>query len=87
MSSFDIGCDIEFDVIARYVDSIRSLNIPSYLTLDSRLAWSPSSHVELSLVGQNLLDSGHPEYSSSIFSAEIPTEVRRGVYGMLRLWY
>ena len=87
MSSFDIGCNVELDIIGRYVDRISSLNIPKYFTMDTRLAWRPSDSFELSIVGQNLLDATHPEYSSSIFSGEVPTEVRRGVYGMVRLNY
>jgi iron complex outermembrane receptor protein len=83
MSSWDLGCEWECDLLARYVDSIPSLDVPDYISLDARLAWRPTSHTELSLVGQNLLDSHRTEYATSIFGGEIPTEVQRGVYAML----
>ena len=38
-------------------------------------------YLELSLVGQNLLDSHQKEFVSQLFSAE--TEVERGVYGKI----
>ena len=87
MSSWDVGCRTEFDILARYVDSLPSVNVPSYISLDARLAWRPNSCTEISVVGQNLLDSHHPEYGSSIFSGEIATESQRSVYGMVTLEY
>ena len=83
MSSWDLGCEWECDLLARYVDSIPSLDVPDYISLDARLAWQPNCRTEISLVGQNLLDSHHAEYATSIFGGEIPTEVQRGVYAML----
>ena len=83
MSSWNIDCDKEFDLIARYVDSAPSIGVPSYLSLDARLAWRPRCGMELSLVGQNLLQPHHAEYSTSVFSGDIPTQVQRGVYGMI----
>ncbi len=87
MSSWDLGRDVEFDLLARYVDSLPAYNVPHYLSLDARLAWRPYRHTEISVVGQNLLDSHHPEYGTSVFSGEVPTEVERGVYGMFTCQY
>ncbi len=87
MSSWDVGRSVEVDLIARYVDVIRFQQIPGYLTMDLRCAWRPSRHFELSVVGQNLLDSYHPEYAGSGFTGEIATEVPRGVYGMMTYRY
>lgn len=53
--------------------------IPSYYSLDVRLAWKLKPNLELSLVGQNLLDENHPEYYVPIVQSE-PTEIQRGVY-------
>ncbi|MHC4406110.1 MAG: TonB-dependent receptor, partial [Planctomycetota bacterium] len=83
MSSSDLGRAVEFDLLARYVDSLSSLNVPHYIAMDARLAWRPVCGVEVSVVGQNLLNSHHPEYVGSEFVREISTEVQRGVYGML----
>ena len=51
--------------------------IPAYLRCDLRLAWRPTTGVELSLTGQNLLDSEHLEYPSTdaLFNSEIPCSV------------
>ena len=87
MSSWDLGHDVQFDLLGRYVDSLPSVDVPHYVSLDARLAWHPRPQMEISVVGQNLLDSHHPEYGTSVFSGEIPTEVQRGVYGMLTWKY
>ena len=79
-SSHDLANDIELDFIGRYVDNLPFQQVPSYIELDIRLAWRPTCCTELAVVGQNLLDSHHPEY---IGANEIP----RGVYGMVtREW-
>ncbi|MFO0773931.1 MAG: TonB-dependent receptor [Nitrospiraceae bacterium] len=70
----------EFDAWLRYVDHLPAIRIPSYTTLDLRLGWRPTRQLELSLVGQNLLDSHRPEYRENIISF-VPTELQRGVYG------
>lgn len=87
MSSWDLRDDLQFDLISRYVDNVSALNIPSYISMDCRVAYRPKEHMEISLVGQNLLDPHHPEYGSSLFVHEVPTEVQRGVYGMVAWEY
>jgi iron complex outermembrane receptor protein len=72
--------------MARYVDCLTSLDVPSYITMDLRLAWRPRKHLELAMVGQNLLQTYHYEFGQSTEVAgtgwEV-TEVPRGVYGTL----
>lgn len=87
MSSWDLTDNLEFDLIGRYVDNVSSLQVPRYLEMDVRLAWRPRPQWELSLVGQNLLDPHHPEYGTSLFVGEVPTEVPRSVYGMITRRY
>jgi len=81
-SSMDLGENLELDVWARYMDNLPSQNVPSYVTLDVRLGWKLQKDLELSLVGQNLLDSQHPEFFSEILETT-PTEVKHGVYGKI----
>ncbi|NEV62435.1 TonB-dependent receptor plug domain-containing protein [Thiorhodococcus minor] len=85
--------DIDLDLWLRYVDqSYPVLNtgpyalerIPGYWELDLRLAWRPQPHVELALVGQNLLHASHQEGYADAFGA-LPLEVERGVYASLRI--
>ncbi|MGR9053267.1 MAG: TonB-dependent receptor plug domain-containing protein, partial [Gammaproteobacteria bacterium] len=77
-SSMTLDKNVDLDFWFRYVDanfSISSLTpgrIKPYLTLDARLAWRPVRSVELSLVGQNLLQSSHLEYRQE--TQTVPTE-------------
>jgi iron complex outermembrane receptor protein len=76
-SSWDVIEDVRFDAWLRYVDELERRRIPSYVTLDLRLAWSPNDHWEFAVVGQNLLEDSHQEF---VF---LPTQwaVPRSVYG------
>lgn len=78
-SWFDLPHGLEFDSTLRWVDELPSLGVPAYLGFDLRLGWRVSDHVELSLVGQNLLDPQHPESTPSFFASQA-TEVERGYY-------
>lgn len=78
-SSYDFTRCASLDAQLRYVDNVS--NVPAYLTADVRLSYRPTPNLELSLVGQNLLDNQHPEQASIIGS---PTkEVPRGFYGKI----
>jgi iron complex outermembrane receptor protein len=85
-SSMNFPGHIEFDVIGRYVDIIKSTspNTDSYVTMDARLAWKPNEHLELAVVGQNLLDDHHPE-AHPTGAAAIPVEIARAVYGQVTI--
>ena len=87
MSSWDLTEDVEVDLLARYLENAPSVNVSRYISLDARIAWRPKRDMELSIVGQNLLDAHHPEYTSSRFVHEVATEVQRGVYGMVTVEY
>jgi iron complex outermembrane recepter protein len=79
-SLVDLGWNIQFDSTLRYVDVLPAQKIPSYLTLDLRLAWSPRKDLEFAIVGQNLLDDRHPEFAPTFIGTQ-QTEVERSVYG------
>lgn len=85
-SSMDLPNRMELDAALRWVDT-RDINngptigtVPSYLEMDLRLSWRPSERLELSVVGQNLLHSHHPEYG---FPQPTRIEIQRNVYGKL----
>jgi iron complex outermembrane receptor protein len=88
-SSWDLGHNVDYDLTLRYVDYLYSsalayqpIVIPSYVTMDMRVAWRPRKHLELAVVGQNLLQSHHYEFGGIIEDpATLVTEVPRGVYG------
>jgi iron complex outermembrane receptor protein len=79
--AFDIASRLELDAMLRYVDELPGIgvpglteDIPAYTELDLGFGWHARRDLELALVGQNLLDSHHPEHS-------LATEAQRGVYG------
>jgi iron complex outermembrane receptor protein len=78
-SSWDIGENIEFDMIGRYVDSIVPDGVPNYITMDLRLAYRPRKNLELAVIGQNLLQESHQEYSGGMttYTSNVPM----GMYG------
>jgi iron complex outermembrane receptor protein len=84
-SAWDLRDDLEFDMMARYIDSIAPLNVPSYITMDLRLAWRPRKHWEAAIVAQNLLQPHHWEFggNTTFQSNTYATEVPRGVYGTI----
>ena len=82
MSRLDLPHAFEFDVWFRYVSELDSFDIDEYFTVDVRLGWRPLECLELSIVGQNLLDGEHPEFRSEAWVADT-VEVPRSVYGKL----
>ncbi|MDY6971926.1 MAG: TonB-dependent receptor [Thermodesulfobacteriota bacterium] len=80
--SIDLPGSLELDLWSRYIDDLPQQNIDSYINLDARLGWKPRKDIELSIVGQNLIDSHHPEFIPEILDTS-PTEVERSVYGKI----
>lgn len=78
-SHLSLGNKASFDITARYVGALPALNVSSYVGLDARLAWYPNPKLEIAIVGQNLAQARHAEFSVS----RLVTELRRGVYGHL----
>ncbi len=78
-SSFNPAKSIDLDIILRYMDELPTLDINDYWSLDVRAAWRPKENVEVSVVGQNLLDPQHEEFATS-FVKTTPSELQRRVY-------
>lgn len=86
-SSWDLPGRLECDLIGRFVDELSGFNpggagntIAAYVSLDARLAWHSRKNLTLTLVGQNLLDSHHPEFGTSTRVKAPVAESRRAVY-------
>jgi len=77
-SVMDLPGGISLGSVCRYVSALPNPRVPSYIELDVRLGWRPANHLELAVVGQNLLDHSHPEFVPTSPSAR---EIERSVYG------
>jgi len=87
---FNLSKTLELDIWFRYVDEADAsyilvednvYEIDSYFTMDLRLGWEITPSIEISLVGQNLLDETRVEFVQESFSQ--PVEIERSVYGVL----
>ncbi|MDC0357575.1 TonB-dependent receptor [Oligoflexia bacterium] len=80
-SLIDLPHDFEFDSMFRFVDSVPGNNTDSYLELDLRVGMHVNDHVELSIVGQNLLDQRHAEFTNPSNVQQVSGQIERSVYG------
>jgi len=85
-SSWDLANNTQFDLIGRYVDRLTALGVPSYIEMDARYSWQITKTMDVSFVGQNLLNNHHFEFVDALGSIS-PTAVRRGWYAMLTWTY
>lgn len=79
MATFTLPHNLELNTAAYYVDELRASGTDHYVRLDARLAWQATENMELSLVGQNLLDNQHPEFTGFLYQSV--SQVPRAVYG------
>ncbi len=83
-SSMDLPGHTELDANARWIDTVHN-NIggtpgmlPAYFELDMRLGWHITKNLEVSVVGQNLLQDQHAEAGYPSTQQE---QIARAVYG------
>jgi iron complex outermembrane receptor protein len=62
-SSWQLLNAVTLDAALRYVSALPDPHVPSYVELNSRLAWRIKQSLELSVAGWNLLHSKHREYA------------------------
>jgi iron complex outermembrane receptor protein len=72
---------LALDATGRFVDRLPTRGIDRYLTLDTRLGWHLDDHLELALVGRDLLDRPRREYVSSTVPSP-PALIEASFYGM-----
>jgi len=91
-SKLRISENFHINLWGRYTDSLPTASvvaakerivIDDYFSLDSNIIWQIKDGLELSLVGQNLLDNRHLEFVQESFTS--PIEIERSVYAKL-LW-
>ena len=64
-----------------YVDDLSAIGIDEYFRFDTRVSYKVTDSITASLVGQNLLDSRHQEFTP--FQFRSATEIGRSIYGSL----
>jgi|CXWL01.1.fsa_nt_gi iron complex outermembrane receptor protein len=60
------------------VSKLQSINVPSYYRFDTKFSYPLTDSVNISLVGQNLLDKRHKEFSPFLYQTQ--AEIGRSVY-------
>jgi iron complex outermembrane receptor protein len=85
-SSMDLPHNLFLDAGLRYVDNLPALGVPSYVTADVRLAWRPTKSLEISIVGKDLLQARHTEFTSSLFRTQAAA-IERSVFGRITWHY
>lgn len=66
---------------AYYVDQLSQGNVDDYVRLDLNLGWQIEDNVRFNLIGQNLIDEAHREFSSP--TSLNAAEVERSIFGKL----
>jgi iron complex outermembrane receptor protein len=79
-AAFNASATVELDTAVRHVDPLPALQIEKYTVLDLAVTWRPIPSLELSLVGQNLLQDHHLEQGFALSASGLPTEVEHQVY-------
>jgi len=89
-SSMNLGSSTTLDIGYRWIDKLPTddgpqlVYVPSYSELDLRLAHAIGQHLELALVGRNLLHDHHQEYG---VPSPLTEEVSRSIFMKLQLRY
>lgn len=86
-SHMDLPSNWEFDQMLYYVDALKSQQVKSYIRLDLRLGWRPVKNVELSLVGQNVLDSQHQEWGDDRIQTNDRNLIEHSIFGKMTLTF
>jgi iron complex outermembrane receptor protein len=70
---------------AYYVSKRPSASVDQYMRFDTQIIWKATENIELSFVGQNLLDDNHPEFSAPPDGTA--NEIPRAFYGRVTFRY
>jgi iron complex outermembrane receptor protein len=76
-SFYNITPEIEFDTNAYFIDRLDS-GVSGYTILDARIGWRPENNIDISILGKNLLDDRHQEFTQALYS--FPKEISRSVF-------
>jgi len=80
LSKINLPKRFQFDQVYRYASALSYRNVRGYRTMDARLAWQSTFHLEFSAVGQNLFQPQHVEFTGD---PGPNVGVKRSVYGQI----
>lgn len=79
--SWDLPCDLEFDIAGRYVDKLPADDdLRGYFQMNTRLGYRPNENWEFAVIGQNLLMPSHQEFQQLLVAAN---RVQRGIFAQV----
>jgi iron complex outermembrane receptor protein len=81
-SSVSLTRSLQWNASAYFVNRLPAVSIPSYTRVDTGLIWNAGEHVSLSVVGQNLIKSLHPEFAGPVATVQ-SDQMRRSAYAKL----
>jgi outer membrane receptor protein involved in Fe transport len=81
-SSVSLTRGLQWNASVYFVNRLPAVSIPSYARVDTGLIWRAGEHVSLSVAGQNLTKSLHPEYAGPIATVQ-SDQMRRSGYAKL----
>ena len=81
-SHVELSSKFAWDTNAYFVGALPAQFVPSYTRLDSQLTWRLGEHLQLSVVGQNLVKDHHEEFNDFLQIVN-STQVKRSVYAKL----
>jgi iron complex outermembrane receptor protein len=84
-SHLNLPYNISFDNMLYYVASLDAYLIPSYTRFDTSLNWEAREGLEFSIVGQNLTDDRHREFTKGLYS--VNNEIGRSIYGKVTVHF
>lgn len=79
-STFSIGDDHRIHVMARHVGKLPDPEVPAFTAVDVNYGWRFGDGLELSLLLQNLFDTGHVEFYGETDGDPLPVEYERGAF-------
>jgi iron complex outermembrane receptor protein len=86
-STMDLGRAISVNIDLRQIGALPAPASPAYAELNARIAWAPSSNLEVSVTGSNLLHAYHSEFGTTQNTLQVGpvgVKIARSVSGVLR---
>lgn len=82
-AAVELPKDAELDLMLRHVSELAAPTVPAYTAVDLRVSRRLAADTEIALLGQNLFDSGHGEFTA----IDTRTQFRRNFMLQLRMRY